>query len=100
MDADVYLATESGSARVGDDNFVFVKGETRVRAGHPLLKQCPDFFQPAADEPDLELPAKPEKKPAPRRAAERKQPAASEQDASLVAGGLTTKSLSGREPAE
>jgi hypothetical protein len=45
-DQDIYVATESGSCEVAGENHVFVKGITRVRAGHPLLKAVPDYFKP------------------------------------------------------
>lgn len=46
MATEIYIATESGSADVKGETFVFVKGQTRVRAGHPLLKAVPDYFTP------------------------------------------------------
>jgi hypothetical protein len=45
----VYVATQSGCCEIKGELFVFVKGVTRVRGGHGLLKACPDYFE-AADE--------------------------------------------------
>lgn len=42
----VYVARESGAANVDGEDLVFVKGVTRVRGGHPLLKAVPDYFEP------------------------------------------------------
>jgi hypothetical protein len=44
----VYIAITSGSAEIKGETFTFQAGVTRVRAGHPLLKACPDYFQPDA----------------------------------------------------
>lgn len=41
----VYIATTSGTADVDGENYPFTKNVTRVSEGHPLLKQCPDFFE-------------------------------------------------------
>jgi hypothetical protein len=46
----IYVATESGSAEVDGENMTFVKGVTRVRAGHRLLEQLPAFFEPADED--------------------------------------------------
>ena len=43
----VFIARESGVARVEGQDMVFVKNVTRVAAGHPVLKVCPDLFVPA-----------------------------------------------------
>lgn len=43
---DIYVAKESGSADVKGETYVFHKGITRVRAGHPLLKANPQYFEP------------------------------------------------------
>jgi len=47
--SDIYVAIESGSTEIDGEAFYFTKGQTLVRAGHKLLKACPDFFQPAVD---------------------------------------------------
>lgn len=45
----VYIAIESGSAAVDGKPFTFVRNVTRVRAGHPALKQLGQFFRPVED---------------------------------------------------
>lgn len=48
-DPQVFVATESGSAEVDGEVITFVKGVTRLRKGHAILSQLPNFFE-AADE--------------------------------------------------
>lgn len=43
----IYIANTSGFANVKGTEYSFRKGITRVREGHPLLKACPLFFEPA-----------------------------------------------------
>lgn len=45
----VYVAIESGAAQDAKTKevYTFRRGQTRVRAGHPLLKMVPDYFVPA-----------------------------------------------------
>ena len=43
---DVFIANESGACQLGDDHYTFVKGVTRIRAGHPLLEANPQYFEP------------------------------------------------------
>lgn len=45
--ADLFVATETAvmTLSTGEQFFIF-RGKTRVRAGHPALKQCPQFFEP------------------------------------------------------
>lgn len=43
---DMLIAIESGVAMVGNTEYSFRRGVTRVRAGHPLAKACPQFFEP------------------------------------------------------
>lgn len=45
----VYVATESGSCEVKGETYIFVKNITRVRDGHPLLKNVGDYFKPVDD---------------------------------------------------
>lgn len=46
----VYVATESGAAEAPDGTqYVFVRGVTRVREGHKLLKIAGAFFEPVDD---------------------------------------------------
>jgi hypothetical protein len=47
--AEVYIATQSGASDVDGETYVFTKGSTRVRAGHPLLRAVPDYFEPVDD---------------------------------------------------
>jgi len=42
---DIYVATESGTCDIKGRQYPFTKGVTRVRAGHELLKACPDYFE-------------------------------------------------------
>lgn len=42
----IYIAKESGSAEVDGQAYVFIKGVTRVRGGHPLLKGHEELFEP------------------------------------------------------
>lgn len=51
----VYVAKESGSAEVDGDVITFVKGQTRIRAGHAILKQLPNFFEPADEHLNYEV---------------------------------------------
>jgi hypothetical protein len=51
----VYVATESGSADVDGDTITFVKGQTRIRAGHAILSQLPNFFEPADEHLNYEV---------------------------------------------
>jgi hypothetical protein len=46
----VYVAIETGSAEINGETFPFVRGITRVREGHPLLKGGRmQFFVPAEE---------------------------------------------------
>lgn len=44
-----YIAVQSGVCELDGEPFVFVKGSTLVREGHPLLDACPDYFEPVND---------------------------------------------------
>lgn len=45
----VFVAKESGSTEIKGESYVFVKGVTRVREGHPILKTCPEYFEPVEE---------------------------------------------------
>lgn len=46
-DADIFVATETGAMAMGDGSeFRFVRGLTRVRAGHEAHRRAPAFFEP------------------------------------------------------
>lgn len=45
--ADILIATETFTTEVDGVPQVIQKGVTRVRAGHPLAEQNPDYFEPA-----------------------------------------------------
>lgn len=62
----VFVATQSGTAEVGGQTFVFTRNVTRVREGHPLLAACPDYFTPVNDVVHLEWETN-EAPPVPRR---------------------------------
>lgn len=49
MANEIYIAVESGSCDIKGESFTFARGVTRVRAGHPLLKAVPDYFEPIDD---------------------------------------------------
>jgi hypothetical protein len=42
----VFVATETGVTDLNGTRYNFQAGVTRVRAGHPLLKACPNCFTP------------------------------------------------------
>jgi hypothetical protein len=42
----IYVASTSGVASTPDGEIVFTKGVTRIREGHPLLKQLGHYFEP------------------------------------------------------
>lgn len=45
----IYVARTSGTTEVDGQSFVFITGVTRVREGHPVLKACPDYFEPITE---------------------------------------------------
>ena len=51
-DDSIYVARATGVVRIGDTEYHYVSGKTRIRSGHPLLKVFPDKFRPEA--PDTE----------------------------------------------
>lgn len=51
----IFVATETGQASVeGYGEVLFTKGVTRVREGHPILKQLGRLFEPLVVQYDLE----------------------------------------------
>ncbi len=52
--ADIYVANTNGWVHVGDEDVQLRRGITRVREGHPLLKQAPQFFDPIDVEYEVE----------------------------------------------
>jgi hypothetical protein len=46
-DESIFVATDSGVCAIPGDvvPFFFTRGLTQVRAGHPVLKLCPAFFE-------------------------------------------------------
>lgn len=51
----IYVANESGVASVeGFGELVFTKGVTRVREGHPILKQLGHYFEPLTVQYEVE----------------------------------------------
>lgn len=53
--AEVYIATQSGVCELDGEALIFVKGRTRVQAGHPLLDAVPDYFMPASEKVHYEV---------------------------------------------
>jgi hypothetical protein len=54
--ADVYVAIETGStAPINGVAYTFTAGVTTVRAGHPLLKACPNCFAPEVNRVTYEV---------------------------------------------
>lgn len=45
-DVNVYVCKESAAFGHGGDMIVVHKGVTRVRAGHPMLEEHPELFEP------------------------------------------------------
>ncbi len=43
---DIYVCNESAAFEYGGDMVVVHKGVTRVRAGHPMLREHPELFDP------------------------------------------------------
>jgi hypothetical protein len=45
---DIFIATDTGSCEIPGDPvpFVFTRGQTKVRANHPALKQVGWYFEP------------------------------------------------------
>lgn len=51
----IFVAKDSGVASVeGYGEIVFVKGVTRIREGHPILKQLAPYFEPLTVQYDIE----------------------------------------------
>jgi len=55
MASDVLVARESFSTTINGTKYNIVKGKHRVRAGHPLAVQNPQFFEAVADEVDFDI---------------------------------------------
>lgn len=45
----LFVAKESGTTVIKDQEYAYVAGTTRVRGDHPLLKAVPENFEPAED---------------------------------------------------
>jgi hypothetical protein len=52
---EIYVAIESGVAEIKGQVYPFTKGVTRVRKGHPLLKDHGVFFQPVEEDVHYEV---------------------------------------------
>lgn len=51
----IYVAKDSGVASVPEyGEIVFTKGVTRIREGHPILKQLAPYFEPLTVQYDIE----------------------------------------------
>ena len=48
----IYVARATGVVRIGDTEYRYISGKTRVRSGHPLLGVFPGKFR--AEPPDTE----------------------------------------------
>lgn len=53
-DNEIFVATESAALYVGGERYLIHKGKTRVRSGHPLLKNNSRFFGPLDVDFDVE----------------------------------------------
>lgn len=51
---DVYVCKESAAFEYNGDMVVVNKGFTRVRAGHPILREHPELFEPITVHYDVE----------------------------------------------
>lgn len=54
---ELFVATETGTAVVRGEEYPFKRGVTHVRVGHPILKACPQYFQPAEERVDYDVEA-------------------------------------------
>lgn len=50
----IYVARSSGVKKINGTVYRYVRGQTRVRAGHELLEALPDKFMPLALDYDVE----------------------------------------------
>ena len=50
----IYVANSSGVIKVDGEVYRYSKGQTRIRAGHPILRAIPDKFAPLALDYDVE----------------------------------------------
>ena len=72
--AEIYVATEAASTTCRGQEMALIPGQTTVRAGHPVLKQHPDWFKIL--EPSYEWPEGQTEDGAPRSGARADQRAA------------------------
>ena len=49
MAGNIFIATQTGVTDIDGTRYTFEAGVTRVRAGHALLKACPNCFKPAGE---------------------------------------------------
>jgi len=75
MSNNILVCRESAVVKVDGERYVFTRGVTRVRDGHPLLDRFGEYFEPIAvhyDLPDVETTREepvPSKRAASKRAA-------------------------------
>lgn len=53
-DNDIYVATDSAHVVIDGEHYTLVKGVTRVRAGHDLIRTHPELFVPCDVHYDVE----------------------------------------------
>lgn len=77
--SDIFVANESAVLFVDGEQYTVHKGQTRVRAGHPLLKRNAHFFEPIDVHYDVETAQdRPEPDQRPRRRTAKKTAASGE----------------------
>lgn len=51
----IYVATESFTANIDDQQYAVHRDRTRIREGHPLLRKHGTFFKPVEDDVTYEV---------------------------------------------
>jgi hypothetical protein len=53
----IFVARSTGVIKVGGTEYRYLKGRTRIAAGHPLLRAIPERFEPLQLDYDVQRPA-------------------------------------------